>query len=233
ANKNIAYDLLIDGLKFKFPGYAENIYTFNIKENIDNPIPEPVSLQHNIIQTIISEAVPFTESQIIPVVRLKNFTSCKGIWSLWHLDVKNQFEANHIIQPVFISEEGDYFPAYAQELWNKLVQEDNILVCTGAISSEDAHKHFLNISEQAELILQSKYEEFESKIIANTAKIKQNKERNFAFQERQMKRIGIENIKKFRLKKLYKEKELWISNFESAMQIVPALNCLLIFKVEE
>jgi len=232
-NKNITYELILDGLKFKFPGYGENIYTFNIKDNIDNPIPEPVSLQHNIIQTIISEAVPYTESQNIPIVKLQNFTSCKGFWSLWHLEVQNQLEAIHIIQPIFISDEGDYFPAYAQDLWNKLVQEDNILTCTDVVSGEDKSKYFFSMFEHAESILHSKYQEFESKIIANTAKIKQNKERNFAFQERQMNRIGIENIKKFRLNKLFKEKEMWFSNFDETIQIVPKLNCLLIFKVEE
>ncbi|HEY5593269.1 MAG TPA: helicase-related protein [Paludibacter sp.] len=229
--KGIIYQNLLDGIRFKFPGLKDNIYTFNIKESVNNPIPEPISLQHEIIQTILKDAIPFTESQQIPIVKITQGNSTSGQWSIWHLEVKNQFETNQIIQPMFISSEGDSFPAFAQSIWDKLIQEHNFFDCLGVLSVEKSKESFSSISSKAEELLQVKFEEFEKIILQNTDKIKSNKEKSFAFQEKQMNRIGIENIRLSRLGRLDKEKENWEATFDSAKQIVPSLTCLLIVNI--
>lgn len=225
--KGVPYQNLIDGMRFKFPGYKDSIYTFNIRESVNNPIPEPISLQHEIIQTILKEAIPHIESQQIPVVKIKQGNSTPGLWSLWHLEVKNQFETRQVIQPIFISSEGENFSAFAQSVWDKLIQENDYFDCIGVLSVEESKQTFTKISQKAEELLQAKYEEFENDILQNTDKIKANKEKSFVFQEKQMHRIGIENIRQSRLNRLYKDKENWEANFASAKQIVPSLSCLL------
>lgn len=229
--KDIPYQTSLYGIKFKFPGYKENIYTFNIKDSVNNPIPEPLSLQHEIVQTILSEAVPFTDSQVIPMARLRSGKSASGSWSIWHLEVKSQFENHHIIQPIFISDDGDSFPAFAQDIWSKIIQEDDYFKCMGVISANESKTLLSNLVSKVEGILLSKYSEIENKITANAERIKHNKEKAFAFREKQMQKIGIDNIRLSRLQRLYKEKELWTENFESSKQVVPNLIPLLIVKI--
>jgi superfamily II DNA or RNA helicase len=229
--KGILYKNLLDGIQFKFPGFNESIYTFNIKESVNNPIPEPLSLQHEIIQSVLKDAIPFTESQQIPIVKINQGSSTPGQWSLWHLEVKNQFETHQIVQPIFISTENNSFPAFAQSIWDKLIQESNYFDCLGVLSLNESKNIFKTISNKAEELLLVKYEEFEKLILQNTSKIKSNKEKAFSFQEKQMNRIGIENIKQARLGRLYKEKEIWESTFSSASQIVPSLTCLLMVNI--
>ena len=65
----------------------------------------------------------------------------------------------------------------------------------------------------------------------HTDRIEQNKIRAFSFRERQLSKIGIENIRTSRLQKLEKDKESWLYNYDSAKQIVPNLSCLLIVKI--
>ncbi|MBP6412565.1 MAG: DEAD/DEAH box helicase family protein [Bacteroidia bacterium] len=229
--KGIAYKNLLDGIKFKFPGRKEGIYTFNIKESVNNPIPEPISLQHELIQNMLIEAIPFTESQQIPIVKIKQGSSTPGQWSLWNLEVKNQFESSQIIQPIFISSEGENFSAFAQSIWDKLIQESDFFDCIGVLTVQESREMFNTISKKSESLLQSKFEEFEINLLGNTDKIKYNKEKSFSFQEKQMNRIGIENIKQSRLNKLYQEKEQWENNFVTAKQIVPTLTCLLMINI--
>lgn len=231
TTKGIAYHNLLDGIRFKFPGHKEGIYTFNIKESVNNPIPEPISLQHEIIQTILREAIPYTISQQIPTVKTKKGSSTPGYWSLWHLEVKNQFETSQIIQPIFISSEGENFSAFAQSVWDKLIQENDYFDCIGVLPVNESKIAFADISEKSEKQMLKKYEEFESSIMLNADKIKSNKEKSFVFQEKQMNRIGIDNIKQSRLNRLYKEKEIWEDTFQSAVQIVPTLTCTLIVKI--
>jgi SNF2 family DNA or RNA helicase len=231
TTKAIAYHNFIDGMRFKFPGHKEGNYTFNIKESVNNPIPEPISLQHEIIQTILMEAIPYTTSQQIPIVKIKQGSSTSGYWSLWHLEVKNQFETSQIIQPIFISSEGENFSAFAQSVWDKLIQENDYFDCIGVLPVDESIIAFADISEKSEKLMQKKYEEFESSIMLNADKIKSNKEKSFVFQEKQMNRIGIENIKQSRLNRLHKEKEIWEDTFQSSVQIVPTLSCSLIVKI--
>ncbi|MCW3070479.1 MAG: ATP-dependent helicase [Bacteroidetes bacterium] len=229
--KGILYQPLLEGLKFKFPGLKENIYTFNIKESINNPIPEPLSLQHEMISTILSDAVSFSDSQPIPLVRLKDANSVSGIWSLWHLQARNNFETTNLFHSVFISDQGEQYLSYSKEIWNKLIQDDNYFDCVGTMNTESSKASYLELKIRVEELLSSKYAEIEDRMETNTIRIKQNKEKSFVFQEKQMQKIGIENIRQSRLQKLYKEKEQWEQTFDSAKRIVPDLKCLLITKI--
>lgn len=229
--KGIPYQSLIEGMKFSFPGLKENIYTFNLKESVNNPIPEPLSLQHEIIQTILSEATPVTPSRAIPKIKITGGRSSSGYWGIWHLNVRNSFESNHSIQPIFISDEGDSYPAFAQDIWNKLVQEDDYFVALDSLSPEDSKSAFSSMNGKAEELLQSRYNDMELKLSENALKIKHNKERAFEFQEKQLNKIGIENIRQARLAKLIKEKRQWLLDFNSSSQVVPDLSCLVLVKV--
>ena len=102
--------------------------------------------------------------------------------------------------------------------------------CIGVVDVEMSKQLFSNISSETEELLQTKYEEFEKNIKLNIEKIRSNKEKSFIFQEKQMNRIGIENIKKSRINRLQKDKEIWDTTFKSASQIVPSLTCLLMIK---
>ena len=229
--KNIPCQSTLYGLKFKLPGYKESIYTFNIKDSVNNPIPEPLSLQHEIVQNMLSEAIPFTDSQIIPIVKVKNCKSANGFWSIWHLDVKSQFEAHHVIQPIFISDEGDSFPVFAQDIWSRLVQEEELFECTGALSIKESKNKLVSISGKVEGLLLTKYSEIETKISTNISRIRENKEKAFNFREKQMQKIGIENIRQSRLNRLFKEKELWDINFKVSTQAVPNLKPLVVVRI--
>lgn len=229
--KGISHQNLLDGMKFKFPGKEETIYTFNIRESVNNPIPEPVSLQHEMVQTMLKEAVPYTSSQPIPIVKLRQGHSAHGYWSLWHLEVKNQFESSQHIQPVFISSENDSFPAFAQTVWDKVIQETGYLDCLGVVPPEESSQVYTLISEKAEQLIQSKYEELATKVAENTEVTRRNREKSYAFQVNQLNRIGIDNIRQSRLQRLTKDHQAWTETFHSAQQIVPSLICLLLVKI--
>lgn len=229
--KNIAYSPLVDGLRFRFPGFKDQIYTFNIRESLNNPIPEPLTLQHEIIQTMLSEAVPIGAQHSIPVVQLRQGNNVTGYWSLWQLTAKNQFEEQALIYPVFNSDDGDLFPAFTQDVWTKLSTDGDFVQVTGSIPSEQSKLLIHELFSKAEQSLQGKYMEMESTIVSSTDRVKTNKEKAFDFQERQLKKVGIENIRQARLQRLRRESEVWHNNFESARQVIPDLKCLLVMKV--
>jgi len=229
--KAIPYTYTTAGVSFRFPGRNEQIYTYDVKEGLNNPIPEVLSLQHEIVQTILADAVPCSDGQPIPRVQLNTGKSAAGWWSLWQLMVKNEFEEQQIIYPLFCTPDGDRYAAFAQDIWSKLSTEIDYLKGVGVIEGEAAKDVMSRQSTLAEETLADKYADMEATMTANTEIIRLNKERAFSFQERQLARVGIENIRQARLLRLQRERAAWQANFDQARQIIPDLRCLLMLEL--
>ena len=225
----IGFERLTDGLKFRFPNHKEQIYTFDVKASLVNPIPEPLSLQHAIVQTMLNEAVAHHKEQPIPTIRLKNGLNTEGYWSLWRLQVKNSFEEAEMTMPLFVSSAGDNYPSFAKDLW-QIISNGNDVEIIGKVPRIEAQTIFETTTDQAEEVLENHYANMERKVIEQTEKIRQNKVRGFIFQRKQMDKIGIANIRKARLLKLEKETANWQQTFAEATSIVPHLECLIIVK---
>jgi len=230
-SKSIEYVNLHDGVRFKFPGLKEQIYTFDVKDSVNNPIPEPLSLQHEIIQTILAEAVPVDSNQPIPEIKIDSIEGVNGTWSLWQLIVKNRYEEQKVILPVFISEQGDIFPAFAEDVWQKISGSRNDIHVLRTIFPPDVKAILDNNTIKAEEILGDRYRDMERTILQNTERIKQNKQNSYEFQMKQLNKIGIENIRESRIRKLEKEKYTWEKTHELQKEIIPELKCLLLMNI--
>lgn len=227
--KNINYRESLYNLTFKLPNTYENTYTFDVKESLNDPNVEALTIQHDIIQTILKEAVKFLPDQKIKIVKYKNGTN--GYFSLWRLSLKNSFSDSHLFYPIFISENNETFLVHADEIWNNLIYHVNYFEIKGLLDFAESEKIYNFMLNKAQEILEPKYNEMQKAIKANTEKIQNDKLKAFYFRESQIKRIGIENIKKSRLQKLEHEKNNWLINFESSSVIVPELDCLILIKI--
>jgi SNF2 family DNA or RNA helicase len=232
--KNIPFHYLLNGIKFTYPpGGETKLYSFNIKESLNNPLLEPLSLQHEMIQNILSEATPYTDTQVMPSVRFAHInTQEPGFWSLWRLEVKNQFEAHEIIQPLYITESGKVDIETGILMWEKLSEEEGCLASIAIYPAELVSKSLHLMQETIESILAPRFQETESLLLANAEKIKANKEKSFAFQLKQLQKIGIVSIREYRLHKLELEIENWNNNFEWSKQVIPDLKCLQAMHVQ-
>jgi hypothetical protein len=228
--KKLACRKTVAGFVATFPGHKESIYTFNTKEGLENPIQEPLTLQHEIIQSILAEAVPVTEGNPIPVVKVATGDTPPGYWTLWTLQAVNTFETHELACPIYFTDEGDTFTAYAQDFWVSLSSKEIKAEIVAAAQTDHAQV-FRDLMQRAEEVLGDKYAEMERAIYENTVKLRVNKEKAFDFQERQVDRIGIETIRKYRLQRLVNERHDWTANFDSAAQVIPRLTCRMILRV--
>lgn len=229
--RKLPYTQLLDGLRFRFPGQPEQIYTFDLRDSLVNPIPEPLSLQHEVIQTMLAQAVPLSSSQPLPRVRLRSGRSSPGWWTLWELRLSNQFDQQQLICPLFSTSTGDIYPAFAQDVWGRMVSIEDVLEVVGEVDSNEVQKLLPELHAKAENALMSRYLEMEAGMLANLDKIRANKERAFSFQERQLQKIGIDNIRQARLLRLQREQSSWLSEFDNARRLLPDLRCLLAFQI--
>lgn len=232
-SKNLSVSLQTDGtLLARFPGLNEQVYTFNVRESINNPIPVALSLQHSIIQSVLSEAVPFAPGTLVPVAHITAKAGAAGVWSLWSLEVKNAFETQTDFVPLFFSDTGDLYPAYAQNLWELISTNPSSLQIEAVLDVDQSRARYEQMLAVAEEALGERYRQLEEKVFTVTDKVAANKEKAFAFTQQQLQRIGIENIRNTRMKRLEAERSAWQSNFDSERQVVPALHCLMILALK-
>lgn len=229
--RGINYYQSADGVRFRLPGFKENVFTFDVRAGINNPIPEPLTLQHEIVQAILSDATPHLPADSIPQIKLKAGNTAAGIWSLWLIQATNQFEEQSSIHPSFVSADGQLFPAFAQDIWLKLIAEGQSFDIAKTLDGITAKQIYDTTTATVEESLAVKYADIEAKILSNTEKTKGNKEKAFTFQKKQIERIGIANIKQARLDRLLSEMEDWRLNFTSAAQVIPKLTCLLMAEI--
>lgn len=225
----IPYSYTQNGLRFDTPQAENELFTFDTKEGLDNPGIETLTLQHSFIQKILSSVTPVNENNNIPVIKGHDTA---GIWSLWELNVENKFEQKRSVVPLFIDENQKIFPAHAQELWKTFTMKPGSYAIDQLLNQKESSEIFENLFETAESHLGDTYRDIEQELINTTERLKENKEKSYDFQKKQISRIGIENIRKSRERKLNEEYQQWKRDFEMSSQVIPELNCYAVVKLE-
>ena len=218
------------GLKTTFPGQNEKWYTFDTKTGLENPIPEPLTLQHELIQKMLSEAVPHISENPIPSVFVDDTDCPDGYFMLWTIKAFNKFESREQVVPLFITSDGDVFQTYAQTFWAKFSMHE---MAVSVLSNEkiDNGSTFEQLRAKSEELLAPVFEKMSQTIEGKASIAQQNKAKAFEFQMRQVEKIGIEHIRNHRAKKYRREYEAWNQDFASSARVVPELACMLIMRV--
>lgn len=226
-DKGIHFDLTFDGLAVHFHAdEPAKYYTFDTKVSLANPVPELLTVQSDLIQKMLNEAVPVSENSPIPVLKVQPEGNASGTFMIWSITAHNAYESRNKIVPIFISEQNRYFAPYSQSLWSgesgaKIGELEN-----------GSKTLFEKMQQTAEEHLQPIYVSMENEINAHSATMRENKEKAFKFQLQQAEKIGIEQIKNYRVRKYKSDYENWISNYETDKQVIPELECLMMVKIE-
>lgn len=229
-DKSIKFDITFDGLAVHLhKDESAKLYTFDTKTSLDNPVPELLTIQSDLIQKMITEAVPVNENVPIPIIKVPAEENATGTFMLWDISAHNAFESQMKIVPIFISEQNQYFALYSQKLWSSLSMGELEAKIEGQESN--SKNIYTSLQSIAEEYLQAIYANMESEINSHAVMMRENKEKAFRFQIQQAERIGIEQIKNYRVRKYKSEYETWINNYETDKQVIPKLECLMMIKV--
>ena len=213
------HDIIIGGEKRKI--------TFDSEVSMNNPDVEHITLQHDWIKKILSDIGEFNNENSIPVIKFKAENETAGYWSLWQISAQNRFETEVQYQCFFISDKGKLFSAYANDIWNRLNSEEN-----------SDQIEFIGLTEPYDLsnvlneTLFVSFQNMEAELKEKLKVKKENKLNSYGFQRSRINKIGIENIKTSKLKKLATEHEKWLSDFEQNQKLIPGTKHLLTFRLD-
>ncbi len=208
-------------------GEEKRKITFDSEVSMNNPDVEHITLQHDWIKKILSDISEFNGESNIPVIKFRSENETAGYWSLWQISAQNRFDTKIHYLPFFISDKGKLFSAYANDIWNRLNSEDNSdqIEFKGVTKSKD----FTNIINDA---LYMAFQNMEADLKESLKVKKDNKLNSYEFQKSRINKIGIDNIRRSKLKRLESEHKKWLSDFEENQRLIPGTKQLLTFRLD-
>lgn len=216
---------------------------FDNKQAQALPSAEYVTLDNPKICEILQSLPAWVSEQHVPAVSIASIPdSVHGFWSLWQisLDTSGMSQSKNNTQtayfPVYQTMEGKTFPATAKRIWEALLTHDAVLELMNINSGDSLQSDHVTVFEsakkQAEDAGLSAFEVLKNKYTDNLAQEKDKAEYGFKAREQAIERIGLSEVKEFRLNKLKQEKALWLQDYAERQKIKPELNALLVLRVK-
>jgi hypothetical protein len=199
--------------------------------SIGNPIPpiEQYSINDPIITQHLKYSIEFSFDSFAPILSIKDFPNEAGIFILWELSVSNDEHSQRVI-PIFMNHEFTLRPLAGRKIWDAILDDSSVLTVSGKekltqeqferLSSESrdyAYDTFLLLKDESE---KRRDETHRKRMYALNLRIEAAD------------RIGIENIRKHKLTRLYAEKEKAEHEYISGKAIFPEFKPVLVVRME-
>lgn len=198
---------------------------------LNNPNFEHITLQHTLVQNMLNSIPEFSTDAGIAVLQSTSGDSIKGQWSLWEVSAINTLETRSTYVAQFIAENGKVYPAYANDIWNQLVTNSKNFCYSSTISTPMAVKIVVEEYSKLEDALQNTFANLETAIRIVLEKRFEKRQNLYNFQKKGVERIGIDNIRSAKLKRLNQDYDKWVQRFEKDTRIVPDVKRLITINI--
>jgi SNF2 family DNA or RNA helicase len=201
--------------------------TFDAEVSLANPGVEHITLQHDWIRKLLNDIGEFDLSNYIPIIKTSVGEETPGYWSLCEISARNSIESKIHYQSYFLADNGKQFSVYANDIWNRLINESDKFEMNGFQVIKDIESLRKELNQSLFLSFQN----LEADLSARMKFKKENRFNSYNFQKSRIEKIGIDNIRQAKLQRLEKEHNSWLKEFESGSKIIPGIKQLLMIRI--
>ncbi|MCF7763177.1 MAG: DEAD/DEAH box helicase [Verrucomicrobia bacterium] len=199
-----------------------------------------LNLENSRVRGLALNLPQVAAGQPLPCVTVSGLpASITGFWGLFEIrlqagmDQKTQLLRIPMVRrgyvSVFLSEEGKLFLPTARHIWDALqTAETEVKATLGQDESITAHERLQEAAEQAGQEL------FDTLQQAHIASVTREEERGmvaFASRRKAIERVGLPEVRQYRLARCDAEEAEWRHELQSARQIVPEIRSLLMLRI--
>ena len=190
--------------------------TFIGKEAQERPHLTHLTLENPKIRGLCSHLPVWSEAQPIPIVNIHSLPNgAKGFWALWSIRLVAGQERRCQYLPVYIKPNGQYYATASQRVWDAVCANelDMVMQCEAMKSPDAAEVYGLlrRVAEQEGLSL------FNKLVSDYQTELKERIEKNeysFSARRKAIERVGLSEVKQYRLQQLDNEFLIWQQNIE-------------------
>lgn len=148
----------------------------------------------------------------------------EGIWSLWRISMNTVRGEKRRFMPMFV-QNGRAFAPTARRLWDMMIGESILL------DHKQSPPVAAEISDLAETQAEQVYFELRDTHLGNLVLERQRVEAAFHARRRAIGRIGLENVRRARLRRLEEDHTLRLRQLDADEHVMPSLELLLMVEV--
>jgi len=214
---------------------------FTTQEAEKNPLSHHLTLEHAKVRGLAMRLPPFVPGQPVPVITLSGLApEIKGFWSLWEISVQvdsaldlqpSVLIRRRRVLPLFLADDGRVFVPTARHVWDLLLTTSFSIM--GYLDSETSRQALERLRKAAEQHGKAIYDEL---VQAHRERLAREREKGalaFAARRRAIERIGLPQVRNYRLRLLQEEELRFREQLERAEQISPEMVPVILFRVEE
>jgi len=156
-----------------------------------------------------------------------------GFWSLWRIVLQTAGRNSERMLPIFVLDDGAVLQPAARTIWDRLIaldadpEDGNLQQVAGADAERAYETSRAAADSHGRTVFDQLVASHQSKIQRETKKMR------FAFdaRKRNIERIGLAEVRQFRLRQLEQDREGWERKLASADRILPSLEPIIIVRV--
>lgn len=204
---------------------------FNATQATVTANAQHLTLEDSQIRGMVMAKQVFAEGQPIPCISIPGLPAdVQGFWSLWRIAIYTEDWNQQRMMPLFLNDDGRVFLPTARYIWEQLLTEE--VEIQKHLCGEEATKAFSIVWETALVQGKGIYEELLRKHHQQLEKEREKSMYAFAARRRAIERIGLPQVRDYRLAQLTQEEQTWREAMQQKSEVTPELIPLLLMRVE-
>jgi superfamily II DNA/RNA helicase len=208
----------------------ENI-VFTSKEAERFPAARHLTLEEPKIRGLAMRLPRFAPGQPIPLVLIPGLTEeVQGVWSLWRIAIATMEWNRRRIMPLFLADNGMVYMPTARHVWDQLLVASTQV--RSVLDTEVSQAAFRKLQAAAEEHGKPIYETLVHEHQSHIARERENAKYAFAARRRTIERIGLPQVRNYRLNLLAEEERSFQEQLNHKVHAYPEMVPLLVIRVE-
>ena len=209
--------------------YSDVVFTG--KEAEDIPTARHLTLEDPKVRGLAMRLPRFAPGQPVPSVSIPGIDpELQGFWSLWRIAIATSEWNRRRLMPLFLADNGKVYTPTARHIWDQLLAANPVISSTFAADfSQDA---FARLQKSAEEHGQPIYEALVQEHQTRIACEREKAEYAFAARRKAIERIGLPQVRIYRLNLLTQEERGFHEQLDRRAQVFPEMTSLLLIRVE-
>ncbi len=199
-----------------------------------------LNLETNRVRGLALNLPQVAAGQPLPCVAVSGLPSnITGLWGLFEIRLqagmrqKNQSLRIPMVRrgyvSVFLSEEGKLFLPTARHIWDALQTSEPQVMNT--LSFEESATAYERLQEAAEQAGRELFDALQQEHLSSVAREEERGTVAFGSRRKAIERVGLPEVRQYRLARCNAEEAEWRNELQSARQIVPEIRPLLMLKI--
>lgn len=212
-------------------GDVDESIVFTSREAEELPTARHLTLEEPRVRGLAMRLPRFTAGQPIPVATVPGAPEgVEGYCSLWRICLATQDYNRQSIMPLFLADNDAVYIPTARRIWDQLLSNDVHHITT--LDSESSLQIITRLEKAAEEHGRSIYEALQQQHQASIEREREKADYAFEARRRMIARIGLPQVRDYRLNLLAAEERAATEQIERKAQAYPEMVPLLVIRVE-